>query len=86
MRWLKYADLAPFEILQTATSLAAKELGVSDDLGTVEPGKLADLAFVEGSPHEAIEDLLNVRMVMKNGKLFTVEELMEPYTGIAATD
>jgi Tol biopolymer transport system component len=86
MRWLGYADLTPFEILQTATTLAAEELGVSEDLGTVEPGKLADLAFVEGSPHEAIEDLLNVQMVMKNGKLFTVEELMEPYTGIAATD
>jgi Tol biopolymer transport system component len=85
LRWLA-TELTPFEVLQTATTLPAKELGADGDLGTVEPGKLADLAFVEGSPHEAIEDLVNVRMVMKNGKLFTVEELMEPYAGIAATD
>lgn len=86
LRWLGTSGLTPFEILQTATSLPARELGVDHDLGSVEPGKLADLAFVDGHPDRSIGDLLNVRMVMKNGQIFTMDELMDPYSGIAATE
>lgn len=79
LRWLGNNDVTPFETLQTTTRLAAEWLGVGDDLGTVEPGKLADLSFVEGNPQAQVNDLINVRMVMKNGELFTLEDLMKPY-------
>jgi Tol biopolymer transport system component/imidazolonepropionase-like amidohydrolase len=69
------AGLTPFEALQTATTAAARLLGVSADLGTVESGKLADLAFVEGDPLVDIRTTRNVRMVMKNGQLYGVDEL-----------
>jgi hypothetical protein len=52
---------------------------VGDDLGTVEAGKLADLAFIAGDPLTTIEDLANVQGVMKNGRLYTVPELMLPF-------
>src|SRR5699024_425806 len=54
-------------------------MGVTDDLGTIESGKLADLTFVEGNPLENIKDAANVKMVMKNGDLNTVDEIMDPY-------
>ena len=49
------------------------------DLGTVEQGKLADLAFIAGDPLTRIEDLANVQAVMKNGRIYTVAELELPF-------
>jgi Tol biopolymer transport system component len=69
----------PWRALQTATFLPAKAFGVLADLGTVEPGKIADLAIVSGDPLSQIKDAANVRFVMKNGKLYSVAELMEPF-------
>jgi len=71
--------LAPYEALQTATRLPAKVFGVEDDLGTLEPGKVADLAIIEGNPLQNIAELANVRSVMKNGRLYSVEELLAPF-------
>lgn len=73
----------PWETLQTATVLSAKEAGVENDLGTVEPGKLADLTFVSGDPLSDIKDAANVQGVMKNGKFYSVAELMAPFAPAA---
>ena len=71
--------LAPWQALQSATLLTATEVGVARDLGTVEQGKLADLAFIAGDPLTRIEDLANVQAVMKNGRIYTVAELELPF-------
>jgi len=76
---VRLGGLAPWEALQSATLLTATEVGVGKDLGTVEPGKLADMAFIAGDPLTTIEDLANVQGVMKNGRLYTVPELMLPF-------
>ena len=76
---VEYA-LSPYEALLTATRLPAEHLGVDEHLGTVEPGKLADMVFVEGNPLEQIEDAMRVRMTMKDGKVYTVEDLVEPFS------
>ena len=76
---VKYGGFSPHEALQTATRLPAEHLGVDDDLGTLESGKLADMAFVGGNPLEQIEDAIQVRMTMKNGELFTIEDLVGPF-------
>jgi imidazolonepropionase-like amidohydrolase len=75
---VKYG-IEPWRALQTATMLPAKTFGVLADLGTVEPGKIADLALVSGDPLRQIKDVTNVRFVMKNGRLYSVAELMEPF-------
>jgi Tol biopolymer transport system component len=75
---VKYG-LAPWQALQTATLLPAKSFGVSNDLGTLEPGKLADLVIIAGDPLTNIKDVANIASVMKNGKLYTLPELMKPY-------
>ena len=77
---VKYG-LPPWQALQTATILPAKAFGVLKDLGTIEPGKLADLTLVSGDPLRNIKDAANVEFVMKNGRLYSVAELMAPFAG-----
>jgi Tol biopolymer transport system component len=78
--------LAPWEALQSATLLPAKAFGVANDLGTIEPGKLADFTFVSGNPLQNIKDVANVQAVMKNGRLYTIAELMAPFLHPAAAN
>jgi hypothetical protein len=69
------AGLTPFEALQTATINVARALHVDAHLGTVAPGKLADLAIVDGNPLEDIRAARNVRYVIVNGVLHDVAAL-----------
>ena len=69
------AGLTPFEALQTATVNVARALHVDRDLGTVQAGRLADLAIVEGNPLADIRATRNVRMVIVNGALMRMEDL-----------
>jgi hypothetical protein len=75
---VKYG-LAPWQALQTATILPAKAFGVAQDLGTIEAGKLADLVLVSGDPLRNIKDAANVHSVMKNGRLYSIGELMASF-------
>ena len=73
--------MTPFEALQTATVNTATLLNAQDDLGTIEAGKLADLVVVDGNPLVNIRDTLRVRKVIKNGEVFTVEDLIAAPAG-----
>jgi Tol biopolymer transport system component/imidazolonepropionase-like amidohydrolase len=70
------AGFTPFQALQTATVNTAALLNAGDDLGTIEPGKLADLVIVDGNPLVNIRDTSKVRKVIKDGELFTIEDLL----------
>ncbi|MFM7831011.1 MAG: amidohydrolase family protein, partial [Planctomycetaceae bacterium] len=52
--FVKYVGFSPLEVLTCATKNGAKLLGRSHEVGTVEPGKLADLLVVPGNPLEDI--------------------------------
>lgn len=80
LRILETYALSPYESLLTATRFPAEHQGVEEDLGTLEPGKLADMAFVEGNPLDRIEDAMQVKMTMKNGELFTIQDLVELFS------
>jgi len=71
-----HAGLTPFQALQTATVNAAQTLGLGDELGTIEIGKVADLAFIGGDPLLDIRNTRDVKRVMKGGRVYTVEELL----------
>jgi len=64
------AGMSPMEIIKSATVNAADLIDMSDSLGTIEPGKHADIIATHGSPLENIEELLSVDFVMKSGKVF----------------
>jgi Tol biopolymer transport system component/imidazolonepropionase-like amidohydrolase len=71
-----HAGLTPFQAIQTATINAAQALGVDRELGTIEPGKIADLTFLGGDPLVDIRSTRDVRRVMKGGRIFTAGELI----------
>ena len=62
----------PFEAWRAATADAAAALGIDDVLGTIEPGKLADFAFVAGNPLDDPSAARAVRRVMRGGRLYEV--------------
>jgi len=71
-----YVDygMSSMEAIQTGTISAAEVLGWSDKLGTVEPGKWADLIAVSGDPLKDIKELQNVKFVMKAGVVYKNEK------------
>jgi imidazolonepropionase-like amidohydrolase len=62
--------MAPMAALQAATRVPAELLGAEADLGTVEPGRYADLIAVGGDPLRDISELLRVSFVMKGGVVY----------------
>jgi len=69
VRALKLAGLPNDAILRMATSDAAAALGISDRVGTIERGKLADLVLLDGDPLSDIEMVGHVALVMKEGRI-----------------
>jgi imidazolonepropionase-like amidohydrolase len=69
--------LSPAEALRTATAVPADAMGLGADLGTVERGKLADLAIVDGNPLERITDVRRTRRVIKDGVVYEVSALID---------
>ena len=67
-----YADagIPPAEVLRIATLGAATVMKHDDQLGTIAPGKLADLDIIDGDPAAHISDLRRVVTVIKDGKVF----------------
>jgi predicted amidohydrolase YtcJ len=57
----------PLEVVTMATGANAAFLGVADDLGTVAPGKLADLVVLAADPLERIEHIARIAMVVVGG-------------------
>lgn len=63
------AGMSPAQVIRSATSVAAAAVGLGDAVGTIEPGKEADLIVVDRDPLSDIRALRSVRMVMQRGTL-----------------
>jgi len=64
------AGIPPAEVLRIATLVPAQILKRDKDLGTIEPGKLADFIIVDGDPTRNISDIRRVVRVVKDGRVF----------------
>lgn len=64
------AGISPADALRIATLVPAQVLNRERDLGTIEPGKLADFIIVDGDPTRDISDIRKVVTVVKDGKVF----------------
>jgi len=73
------AGLSPYEALQSATYVAARSMGLDQDLGSIAAGKLADMVIVSGDPLADISDARSVLHTVKNGLMYHVEELKAVY-------
>jgi imidazolonepropionase-like amidohydrolase len=78
---LVLAGIPPAAALKMATINAAHALRMSDQLGSIEPGKLADLAIVRGNPLADITNTRNVERVMVAGVLRDAKALLESVKG-----
>jgi imidazolonepropionase-like amidohydrolase/predicted enzyme related to lactoylglutathione lyase len=69
MEFMAESGLTPEKIIRAATRNAAEHLGLLDHLGTVEPGKVADLILIAGDPLKDISSLHQVQIVIKAGQV-----------------
>jgi imidazolonepropionase-like amidohydrolase/predicted enzyme related to lactoylglutathione lyase len=69
MEFMAEAGLTPEKIISAGTRDAAEHLGLLDDLGTIEPGKIADLIIIAGDPLKDISALHQIQMVIKAGQV-----------------
>ncbi|MCC6723923.1 MAG: amidohydrolase family protein, partial [Saprospiraceae bacterium] len=72
--FMNEAGMPPMEAIKSGTVTSAALLGKSADLGTIEKGKLADIVAVQGDPLTDMKAMLEMRFVMKEGRVFRNDE------------
>jgi len=77
-----YAGLPNISVLKAATINGANALGVADKLGSIEPGKLADLYVTKGNPLNNIKSARNIQLVIKNGVIYDPDTLLKSAEGM----
>jgi imidazolonepropionase-like amidohydrolase len=64
------AGMTPLDAIRSATSVSAKAMRVDKDVGTIEPGKRADLLVLDANPLDNISNIRTLKLVMKDGRLY----------------
>lgn len=75
-QWMVEGGMSPMQAIQSATLEASRLLKIDDRLGTLEPGKIADVVAVKGNPSEDIRAARDVVFVMKEGVVYRNPETM----------
>jgi Tol biopolymer transport system component len=74
---LALGGMTPREVLRAATIDGARIIGIEQDLGSIEAGKLADLVILDANPLDDIRNTNTMRWVMKNGELYEADTLTQ---------
>ena len=75
--WMVASSMSPMQTLEVATMRGAAYLGLQDDLGSLEEGKLADLVVLNSNPLDDIHNTADIQFVMKAGTLYDAATLDE---------
>ncbi|MDT8340679.1 MAG: amidohydrolase family protein, partial [Longimicrobiales bacterium] len=75
--WMLAAGMSNLEALRVASLHGAHFLGAEEDLGSLRPGKLADLLVLDGNPLEDIRNTARIRYVVKGGVVYEADTLDE---------
>ncbi len=74
------AGIAPKVVLKAATAVNAEIIGMEDELGTIEAGKLADLAVYDNNPLDDMENLMETAATLRSGRLvYSMGGIKESY-------
>jgi len=76
------AGLSPYEAIEAGTRNAAEAMGKSDEFGTIEAGKRADLILLEDNPLDDVSNIQNRAGVMVRGRRLTEEQLQSMLDGL----
>ncbi len=79
------AGFTPLEAIHIATANGAQFMGDAERVGTIAPGKQADLVVMKGDPSKKIEDIENVEIVFKDGVGYDSVKLIESVRGVAGS-
>ncbi|WP_163071486.1 amidohydrolase family protein, partial [Acinetobacter baumannii] len=66
---LHQAGMSNRDVLAAATSVGARIMRMGDKLGTIEPGKIADILILGANPLDSLKNLRDVRYVIADGKV-----------------
>jgi imidazolonepropionase-like amidohydrolase len=75
MEAMQAAGLSPMEVLVASTRGGALAMGMLEEIGTIEPGKVADLLVLDADPTADIANFRKIRFVVRGGVVRGVEEL-----------
>ena len=81
MQSFQRGGMSPLQALMTATTEPARHLGIAEDVGTIEAGKLADLVIMDADPLEDVANTESLTHVMLGGRLYESKTMEEVETG-----
>lgn len=76
MALMQQAGLTPLQVLRSATAQGATAMRRDKDIGTIGPGKLADLVLLDADPLASLDNLGRIYRVIKDGQVFDPDELL----------
>jgi Tol biopolymer transport system component len=79
---MAHTGLSNYQSLRAFTVEPAKVMGVLNQIGTIQPGMIADMDIIHGNPLQDIETIANDDYVMQNGRLYTEQDLIGPYANV----